>query len=63
MADDLIKLSLKEAADKIQSREISSVELTQSLLDRIDARNKDINAFVRVEHDAALAMADSVAVL
>ena len=58
MADDLIKLSLKEAADKIQSREISSVELTQSLLDRIDARNKDINAFVRVEHDAALAMAE-----
>lgn len=56
---ELFELSLKEAASKIKSKEISSVELTKSLLDRIENRNGEINAYVTVDRDHALAMAQS----
>ena len=54
---DLIHLGLKAAADKIKNKEISSTELTQALLDRIEGRNKMLNAFITVDAEKALAMA------
>ncbi len=56
---ELVKLGLKEASEKIKNKEISSVELTSALLERIDARNENINAYVEVVHDKALEMAEA----
>ncbi|MDD9920269.1 MAG: Asp-tRNA(Asn)/Glu-tRNA(Gln) amidotransferase subunit GatA [Alphaproteobacteria bacterium] len=56
---ELVKLGLKEAAEKVKAREVSSVELTQACLDRVQARNGDINAFVTVCSDKALEMAEA----
>lgn len=55
---DLVKLGLKEAAEKIKRREITSVELTKAYLDRIESRNGDINAYVTVDREHALKMAE-----
>ncbi|MBI1363413.1 MAG: Asp-tRNA(Asn)/Glu-tRNA(Gln) amidotransferase subunit GatA [Proteobacteria bacterium] len=54
---DLIKLGLKEAADLLKKREISSVELTKACMDRINSRNERLNAFVTITEDKALEMA------
>lgn len=53
----LVTLGLKEAATKLKNKEISAVELTKATLERIDARNGDINAYNTVCHDIALKMA------
>jgi aspartyl-tRNA(Asn)/glutamyl-tRNA(Gln) amidotransferase subunit A len=47
-------LSLADAADAIRARRLSSVEATQALLARIDKWQPLLNAFVRVDKDAAL---------
>lgn len=49
-----------ELADKIHAREISSVEVTQAHLDRIADLNGDLNAFLHVGADEALAAASNV---
>ena len=54
---DLIKLGLKEAAEKIKNKEITSVELVTALLNRMEARNNVINGYVHIDRDHALAMA------
>src|SRR6185295_9372239 len=50
-------LSLTEVAARIRKRELSSVEVTQALLARIEPWQPRLNAFVRIEADAALAAA------
>jgi aspartyl-tRNA(Asn)/glutamyl-tRNA(Gln) amidotransferase subunit A len=50
-------LSLTEVAARIRERELSSVEVTQALLARIEPWQPRLNAFVRIEADAALAAA------
>lgn len=55
----LASLGLREAATKLKNKEISSVELTQATLDRIDERNDEINAYNTVCHDHALQMAQA----
>jgi aspartyl-tRNA(Asn)/glutamyl-tRNA(Gln) amidotransferase subunit A len=54
---DLIKLSLAEAAAKLRTKDVSATELTESYLNRIEARNGAINAYITVARDKALAMA------
>ena len=49
--------SLAELSRSLESKEISSVELTQSYLDRIDAFNSDLNAFITVCPELALEQA------
>ena len=50
---DLTRLSAADLADKLSSREISSVEATKAHLDRIAAVDGDVHAFLHIS-DAAL---------
>ena len=58
MADTpLYYLSIAEASARIQSGELSPVELTQAFLDRIDALDGELNSYILVTRDEALAAA------
>lgn len=52
---DAIWLSATEQADLLRRREISSAELVRAYLDRIEALNPQLGAYVTVCADAALA--------
>jgi aspartyl-tRNA(Asn)/glutamyl-tRNA(Gln) amidotransferase subunit A len=49
---DLNHLSITEAADKLQKKEISAVELTRACLDEIQKRDGSIHAYLEVFDDA-----------
>ena len=51
----LCNKSLAELAAGLRERQFSSAELTQLYLDRIDARATELNAFVTIAHESALA--------
>ncbi|HEY0499219.1 MAG TPA: Asp-tRNA(Asn)/Glu-tRNA(Gln) amidotransferase subunit GatA [Kutzneria sp.] len=57
---DLIRLSAADLADKIHKREVSAVEVTQAHLDRIDAVDGAVHAFLHVNSEGALAAAAKV---
>ena len=57
---ELTRMTAAELADKIHSREVSSVEVTQAHLDRIDAVDSDLRAFLHVGAEAALEAASRV---
>ncbi len=56
----LHKLTAHEAHELLIKKEVSSVELTQAVLDRIDAVEGRVKAFVSVTGDEALAKAKEV---
>ena len=56
---DLIRLSAAEQSELLQSRQISSVELTQAHLDRIAETDGDLGAFLHVS-ETAITIADEV---
>ena len=58
--DAILGLTAVELAEKIHSRELTSVEVTQAFLDRIAAVDGDIHAFLHVGADEALAAARAV---
>ncbi|MBI8988294.1 Asp-tRNA(Asn)/Glu-tRNA(Gln) amidotransferase subunit GatA [Corynebacterium meridianum] len=58
--DELTRLTAAELAGKIRSREVTSVEVTRAHLDRINAVDGDIHAFLHVGEEAALAAAAEV---
>ncbi len=58
--NELLKKSALELADMLAAGEVTSVELTQASLDRIHALNDEINAFLFVDDDGALAAARDV---
>jgi aspartyl-tRNA(Asn)/glutamyl-tRNA(Gln) amidotransferase subunit A len=53
----LTGLTLQQASDLLQKREVSSVDLTQACLARIERYDKAINAFITVTPEKALAQA------
>ena len=53
----MIEKTVAELSAAMASKEISSVELTKAYLDRIEAHNKTLNAFVTVCKDTALGAA------
>ncbi len=55
--EELLTLSLSEVSKRLRARQVTSVELTQALLDRVKVYNPKINAFITVMHDQALAQA------
>ena len=57
---DLYRLTAHEAHEKLVKKEISSVELTQAVLDRIDAVEKDVHSYVTLDREGALAQARKV---
>src|SRR5579884_1050178 len=56
-AIDLDYVTLHEAADAIKARNISPVELTRSMLDRIERLEPQLHAFATVTPDLALEQA------
>ncbi|GAB7180860.1 Asp-tRNA(Asn)/Glu-tRNA(Gln) amidotransferase subunit GatA [Kitasatospora sp. Ki12] len=57
---ELIKYTAAETAGAIAKGEVSAVEVAQAHLDRIDAVDKKVNAFLHVDTDGALAAARAV---
>jgi aspartyl-tRNA(Asn)/glutamyl-tRNA(Gln) amidotransferase subunit A len=55
--EDLSSLTLKQASDRIRSKQVSPVELTEACLDRIKTYNPKINAWITVMREKALAQA------
>ena len=53
----MIEASLKDLAAALRAGTLSSVELTTPFLDRIDALNPTLNAFITVDRDGALTAA------
>ncbi|MGO0574962.1 Asp-tRNA(Asn)/Glu-tRNA(Gln) amidotransferase subunit GatA [Ornithinimicrobium panacihumi] len=57
---DLTGLTAVEMADKLAAGEITSVELTQAHLDRIERINPALNAYLAVDAEGALATAREI---
>ncbi len=53
----MINSSLKQLSADLAAKKISSVELTRAYLERIEANNAAINAFITVDPDVSLAQA------
>ena len=51
-------LSASDAAEQLRAREISSVELTRHMLERIDALDPNLRAYATVTAELALDQAD-----
>ena len=60
---DTIVSTVAGMATALRTRKISSVELTRTLLERIDAAQPVLNAFVTIDRDGALAQARDADVL
>jgi len=58
---ELAALTLQEVSERIRSRRVTPVELTQACLDRIRVYNPKINAWITVMKDQALAQARTLA--
>ena len=54
---DPATLTLKQASDRLGARDLSPVELTEACLARIERYDRQINAFITVTRDQALATA------
>ncbi|MEX0749285.1 MAG: amidase [Dehalococcoidia bacterium] len=57
IADQLALASIETVAEKIAAKEISPVELTQAMLERIERLNPQLNAYMTVTADIALEQA------
>ena len=55
--DDMLKLSLTDAAKAIRDKKVSSVELTTAAIAKAGRLNPRYNAFVRIDEAKALANA------
>jgi aspartyl-tRNA(Asn)/glutamyl-tRNA(Gln) amidotransferase subunit A len=60
VSGDLTSLTLGQASAALRARVVSSVELTQACLDRIDRYNPLLNAFITVDAEGALETARSI---
>ncbi|MBE6593035.1 MAG: Asp-tRNA(Asn)/Glu-tRNA(Gln) amidotransferase subunit GatA [Ruminococcaceae bacterium] len=58
MSKDILNRTLLEHAKALETREYSSRELTEAYLGQIEEKNKDINAFVTVCAERAIAEAE-----
>ncbi len=57
MNDDIVYLSATELLDRYRSRQVSPVEVTRAVIDRIERMNPAVNAFCWVDADSALDVA------
>ena len=54
----LHELTIQQAHERLKEKEISSRELTQAVLDRIDTVEKNVGAYITVARETALTQAD-----
>ncbi|HEU5402363.1 MAG TPA: amidase [Terriglobales bacterium] len=52
--DELIRLSVSEAASRLRAKEITSTDLTRACIERIERWNPVLNAFITVTAESAL---------
>ena len=52
---DLYKLTAHELHEKLVKKEVSSVELTNAVIARVDAVEDQVNAYVTLDKENALA--------
>ena len=57
MSNELIYKTAKELLELFERKEASPVEVIKAVLERVEERDKDINAFILVDEDSALAQA------
>lgn len=57
---DFRREDIEDLAGRVRAGDLSSRELTQHALDRIDATNHEVGSFVAVDADAALAQATAI---
>ena len=57
METEIFKLSAHELSDAYNNKTLSPVEVTKSIIDRINSIDKDINAFVFIDEEKALEQA------
>ena len=57
MAEELHRLTAHEARDLLSRREVSALELTQAVLDRVASVDDQIGAYITVAGETALAQA------
>lgn len=50
---ELCYLTIRQASELLQSRQLSPVELTKAFLDRIEAKNDQLHAYITILNDAA----------
>ncbi|HKQ86952.1 MAG TPA: amidase family protein, partial [Candidatus Acidoferrales bacterium] len=55
--DDVLYLSVRELGDRVRTKQISPVELTESYLARSEKFDPQLHAYVTITHDVALAQA------
>lgn len=55
----LYDLSIHDAAERLKRKDLSSRELTQAVLDRIDQVDQTVRAYITVDRDRALAEAEA----
>ena len=51
----MINLTLTQALEKLNNREISAVELTRAYLDRIEKYGADLNCYITTTPERAMA--------
>jgi aspartyl-tRNA(Asn)/glutamyl-tRNA(Gln) amidotransferase subunit A len=56
-ADDLTRLTLREASDLVRAKKASPVDLTKACLTRIERANPTLNCFITITADSALQQA------
>ena len=51
---DLLRMTISELAPKIESKEVSPVELTEAALAEADRLQPTLNSFITILHDRAM---------
>ncbi|MEO8442996.1 MAG: amidase, partial [Betaproteobacteria bacterium] len=54
MNDDIARMTLTAVADSVRRKKLSSLEVTQSVLARIDRMQPRLNCFISVDHEDVL---------
>jgi len=58
LSNEVLSMSVEELASLIQSKSVSPVELTRTILDHAEADNSQINAYIRFLRESAVSAAE-----